>query len=89
MGKVRVQIKHPEFMADTILAEGKALTYLGRVKKSLKDNINATFTMLKKGEEKNVIFDVSGPMPKKISLAERQENVRKYEEEMRQKGYTI
>jgi len=87
MAKVRIQVSHPEFKADTILPEGKALTYLKRLKKTFKDNLSVISTVVTKEDVSKFVPDISGPMPSLVTKEQRKENVKNYESEMRKKGF--
>jgi len=60
--KVRVQIEHPDFKADCVISQSKALDYLKRIKKALKTNISVVTTVLTPEELSKLKLSTTGPM---------------------------
>ena len=85
---VRVEINHPNFQADCILAEAKAFTYLKRIKKTFKDNLKIITSEWVHGKESLSVLNVDRETPIHIGPDARMMNVDKYNKEMELKGYS-
>lgn len=80
--KVHIKIDHPDFKADCILPEGKALTYLKRIKKNLVDNLSVVTRVLKPGEENIIALHTDGPMPIRITEQQMYDSAADYDVKM-------